>query len=117
MHPPRRSRGQKGDSEMRLSYYEFPEGTPESVLLENECAVVLKDGSTVYVDSIPEDKRPMVDYIERTVSCSVSYAKKMMKQYGGCGWTQHIDRDGGCFEVSEIKLSGNNSHFKYNHHL
>jgi hypothetical protein len=41
----------------------------------------------------------------------------MMKQYGGAGWTEHIDRDGGCFEVTEIKLQGNNSRFKYNCHL
>ena len=102
---------------MRLSYYRFPEGTDESILLANGCGVVLKNGETVYPDSIPDDKRPLVDYIEDTVSCCVSYAKKMMKQYGGAAWTEHIDRDGGCFEVTEITLTGNNSKFRYNHHL
>jgi len=50
-------------------------------------------------------------------SCSVSYAKKMLKQQGGSAWTEHIDRDGGCFEVTDIKLKGNNSKYKYNRHL
>lgn len=102
---------------MRISYYRFPEGTPESVLLENGCGVVLKDGREIYPDSIPEERRPLVDHINDTVSCCVSFAKRMMKQYGGHGWTEHIDRDGGCFEVTEITLKGNNSRFKYNHHL
>lgn len=59
----------------------------------------------------------MVDHINHTVNCGVSWAKKMMRQYGGVGWTEHIDRDGGCFEVTEICLKGNNSRFKYNRHL
>lgn len=102
---------------MRLSYYRFPDGTPESVLLENGCGVVLTNGEMIYPDSIPEEKRSLVDCIEHTVSCSVSFAKQMMKKYGGAGWTEHIDRDGGCFEVTEIRLQGNNSRFKYNRHL
>lgn len=102
---------------MRLNYYRFPEGTPENILLENGCGVVLKDGREIYVDSIPDERRPLVDYINHAVSCRVSWAKQMMKQYGGSGWTEHIDRGGRCFEVTEIKPQGNNSRFKYNHHL
>ena len=41
----------------------------------------------------------------------------LLKQYGGSAWTEHCERDGGCFEVTEIKLKGNNSRFRYNHHL
>lgn len=102
---------------MRLSYYRFPENTPENILLENGCAVILKDGSEIYPDCIPEDKRNLVDHVDDTVFCNVSYAKKMLKKYGGVAWTEHCDRDGCCFEVTEIKLQGNNSSFKYNHHL
>lgn len=29
----------------------------------------------------------------------------------------HSERDGSCFEVTDITLTGNNSKFKYNHHL
>lgn len=47
----------------------------------------------------------------------VSVAKELLKKFGGSAWTCHIDRDGGCFETTEIKLAGNNSRFKYNHHL
>lgn len=48
---------------------------------------------------------------------TVTYAKKLLKEKGGHAWTEHIDRDGSCFEVTEIKLQGNNSRFKYNRHL
>lgn len=48
---------------------------------------------------------------------SVTFVKLMIKKYGGTGITYHIDRDGGIFETSEIRLKGNNSRFKYNQHL
>lgn len=80
---------------MRLNYYEFPATTKPDVLADHGCT--------------PAD---------RTLGgVSVTTAKKLLKAYGGTAWTEHIDRDGGCFEVTEIKLSGNNSKFKYNHHL
>ena len=103
---------------MRLNYYRFAEGTDESILLENGCAVVLKDGDTIYPDSIPDDKRELVDYVDDTIyGCSVTFAKQLLKRYGGSAWTEHIDRNGGCFEVTDITIKGNNSKFKYNHHL
>ena len=48
---------------------------------------------------------------------SITTAKQLLKEKGGCAWTEHIDRDGCCFETSEIKLKGNNSKVKYNIHL
>ena len=48
---------------------------------------------------------------------SISAAKKLLKDKGGFAWTEHYDRDGGLFETTPIKLSGNNSRFKYNRHL
>ena len=102
---------------MRISYYRFPDDTPESVLLENGCGVILKDGREIYPNSIPEERRQLVDYINDTVSCKVSRAKATMKQYGGVGWTEHIDRDGRMFETTPITITGNNSRFRYNRHL
>ena len=103
---------------MKLNYYRFPEGTPEDVLLSNGCGVVLKDGREIYPGNIPEDKRPLIDHINPVISgISVTTAKKLIKQYGGHGWTEHIDRDGCVFETTEIQLRGNNSRFKYNRHL
>lgn len=78
---------------MRLHYYRFDATVPEAVQEEYGAEGRIIGG------------------------VSISTAKKLLKQYGGNAWTQHIDRDGGCFEVTEIKLSGNNSKFKYNHHL
>ena len=102
---------------MRLTYYRFPEGTADDILVQNGCAIVLKNGGTIYKDFIPEDKRDLIEYIEDTIFCTVSAAKKLIRQYGGTAWTEHIDRYGSCFEVTPIVLEGNNSRFKYNHHL
>lgn len=79
---------------MRLHYYQFPEGAPKEAV-EEYC----EEG-------------------ENTVmGCSITTAKKLLKQYGGSAWTEHLERDGGLFEVTEITIKGNNSRFKYNHHL
>lgn len=103
---------------MRINYYKFPEGTAEKILLENGCGVILKNGETIFPDSIPDDKRHLVDDIETVIEgCSVTFAKQMLRKYGGSAWTCHIERDGGCFETSAITLKGNNSRFKYNRHL
>jgi hypothetical protein len=48
---------------------------------------------------------------------NVTTAKKLLKKQGGKAWTEHYDRDGSLFEVSKIEPNGNNSKFKYNHHL
>ena len=48
---------------------------------------------------------------------SVSVAKKLIKQQGGSAWTETYERDGGLCDVREIKLTGNNSNIKMNHHL
>lgn len=103
---------------MRLSYYQFPADSPEQVMLAEGCAVILKDGREIYPDCIPDDRRHLVERIE--VICgpmSITNVKRLMKEYGGCGYTEHYERDGGLFEVTPIHLTGNNSRFKYNHHL
>lgn len=48
---------------------------------------------------------------------SITEAKKLLRKQGGYAWTEHYERDGGLFEVTDIKLTGNNSRFKYNRHL
>ncbi len=56
----------------------------------------------------PEDEAELV---------SIKEAKKLLKQKGGYAWTEHYERDGTLFEVTEIELQGNNSRFQYNNHL
>ena len=103
---------------MRIHYYRFPEDTPEDILLSAGCAVILKSGEEIYPESIPDEERPFVDCIDRTVDgISLKRAKELLKEYGGSAWTEHYDRDGGLFETSEIKLKGNNSRVRYNRHL
>lgn len=103
---------------MRINYYVFPDDAPEPVMLSEGCAVVLKSGSEIYPSSIPEEKRHLVDHIDHTVGgISITRVKTLMRLYGGYGYTEHCERDGGVFEVTPINLKGNNSRFKYNHHL
>ena len=103
---------------MRLHYYRFPEGTDPMVRFKEGCAVILKSGGEIWPESIPDDKWPLIERIDDTLSgMSVTAVKKLLRTYGGSGWTEHCERDGGVFEVTEIQLSGNNSRFKYNRHL
>lgn len=48
---------------------------------------------------------------------SITEIKKLIKKQGGYGYTEHYERDGTLFDVTEIELKGNNSNFKYNRHL
>ena len=104
---------------MRLNYYEFPEEAPVEAMIRNGCEGTRENGSTVHwwqADEIDDWSGITVD--DRTLGgIKVTAAKSLLKQYGGSAWTEHCERDGGCFEVTPIKLSGNNSRFKYNHHL
>ena len=103
---------------MKLHYYRFPENTDEQTRLSEGCGVIKKDGTEIFVDSIPEERRPFVECVNDTISgVSITHAKELLKRYGGSAWTEHYERDGSLFEVTEIKLAGNNSKFKYNHHL
>lgn len=51
------------------------------------------------------------------ICVNIRTAKKLLKEQGGQAWTEHYERDGTLFEVTDIKLEGNNSKFKYNRHL
>lgn len=103
---------------MRLHSYRFPEDSDPMVRFNEGCAVILKNGSEIYPETIPDDKWPLIDHISDTLGgISITHAKKLLRQYGGAAWTEHIGRSGSCFEVTEINLTGNNSRFKYSHHL
>ena len=103
---------------MRLHYYRFPEEVDQMVRFEEGCSVILKTGTEIYPQTIPEDKWPLIEKIDDTLhGVSITRAKELLRKYGGCAWTEHIDRDGSVFEISEITIKGNNSRFKYNRHL
>ena len=88
------------------------------VRFKEGCAVILKTGSKIYPESIPEDKWPLIDHIDFYLEgITIRRAKNLLKTFGGSAWTEHCERDGGVFEVTEILLTGNNSRFRYNHHL
>lgn len=103
---------------MRLSFYRFPDDAPEDVRVSAGCEIVLKNGGTTHAERIPDEHRDEVDNVGFVAGpWNISAIKSYIKQYGGSGFTEHYERDGSLFEVTEIRLSGNNSRFKYNHHL
>lgn len=116
--PAGRKTGRKDDV-VRLNYYLFPEDTPVSAMVAEGCEGIREDGRKIHwwqAEAISDWSGIKVE--DRSLGgITVSAAKKLLKQYGGSAWTEHCERDGGCFEVTEIKLQGNNSRFKYNHHL
>ena len=103
---------------MRRSFYRFPEDSDQVVRFKEGCAVILKDGMEIYPESIPEERWAQIECIGDVVDgVSVTRVKELLRKYGGSAWTEHYERDGTLFEVTEIHLTGNNSRFKYNHHL
>ena len=113
---------------MRLNYYKFPETVDAQTRFRNGAAAI--DGGNCEFGH--EDDRICDICEDGCLSCEhfivtdaeeiiggikITAAKKLLKEFGGSAWTKHIDRDGGVFETTPIKLSGNNSHHKYNKHL
>lgn len=103
---------------MRMNYYMFPEGTSIDVRVAEGARVVLKNGNEIWPESISDDKRDLIESVDDIIGpMTVTSVKKLMKKYGGSGYTEHMERDGSLFDVTEILLQGNNSEFRYNHHL
>ena len=113
---------------MRLHYYRFPDTVDtQTRFLKGASAI---GGGECELDresceDCPEGaegwsqcSRFRVSDAEDTLSgISITTAKKLLRQFGGSAWMAHIDRDGGVFETTEIRLAGNNSRHKYNRHL
>lgn len=96
---------------MRLNYYMFPEdGSADDNTRYDEGA----DGYEGYT----ENGQKVCTKAGYTVGgISVSHAKELLKKYGGHAWTEHIERNGAVFEITDIEIGKNNSRFKYNRHL
>lgn len=113
---------------MRLNYYRFPDEIDPHTRFRN--GAICKSGHCLLGHANcrgcticgeggwSECEYYHCDEAETTVDgCTVTVAKKLLRKFGGSAWTAHCDRSGGCFEVTPITLAGNNSRFKYNHHL
>ena len=113
---------------MRLNYYKFPETVDAQTRFQNG-AVAIDGGECgqgrescrdceIHDGFWTDCPHFIVNDAEDTLEgISVTTAKKLLRQFGGSAWTAHIERDGGVFETTEIRLAGNNSKFKYNQHL
>ena len=102
---------------MKFHYYQFPDDMPirEVALATKQDIEGRKDIIKVPDDVSNED---LENNFSRTVNCSrITTVKNLIKKYGGRGFTEHCERDGGVFEVTAIRVGGNNSTHKYNRHL
>lgn len=111
----------------RLHYYQFPDDIDAhtryingSVNLGGECLLGKETcrNCTVCSEGWREcEQFKCLDSEDIVGGTTVTNAKRLLKTFGGSAWTEHCERDGGVFEITEIKLQGNNSRFKYNRHL
>lgn len=101
---------------MRITYYCFPEEMPvrERALIYQQVLRGRADITEVPAEITDES-------LERNfpleTDTTITMAKKLLRTCGGYAYTRHIDRDGGCFEVTPVRLKGNNFRHKYNVHL
>ncbi len=100
---------------MRINTYEFPKGVDPhtrylngAVQLQGVCDTGRKScrDCDLCEEGWSECEHFRCTEAEMTVEgCSVTTAKKLLKKFGGHAWTEHCERDGGCFEVNVIQLS------------
>ncbi|WP_041668463.1 hypothetical protein [Acetobacterium woodii] len=118
---------------MRLNYYQFPAGIDAKTRFLNGADFI--KGQCRIHNKKPSGECPDYDSGDLGYGCkdcnnfcileagdivygtTISNVKKLLKTFGGSGWTDHCDRSGGVFEVTEIFLKGNNSSHHYNRHL
>lgn len=102
---------------MRITYYYFPDSLP----LDERISAYLA-ASGVKLDMADRFDRCRFRTISEEVGSGriavpITIAKKLLRSIGGEAETHHIERDGTVFEVTPVKLVGNNSRHKYNRHL
>jgi len=114
---------------MRLNYYRFPDTVDAQTRFQNGADPTGERGCTANPHGdcfdCPHHEGNWYDCPHATVTdagdtvggITITHAKQLLRQFGGSAWTNHIERDGGVFETTEIKLTGNNSRHKYNRHL
>lgn len=111
----------------RLHYYQFPDEIDAhsrymngALNLKGECTAGQPTcrACTVCANGWRECEKFKCLEAEMIIGgTTLTNAKRLLKKFGGAAWTEHCDRDGGVFEVTDIKLKNNNSSFKYNRHL
>ena len=114
---------------MRLNYYRFPETVDAQTRYQHGADPIGERGCTANPDGdcpgCPHHEGNWHDCPFATVEdaediisgIKITAAKALLRQFGGSAWTNHIERDGGVFETTQITLTGNNSRHKYNRHL
>ena len=103
---------------MRVTCYTFPEEVSQADCID----AYLKAKGWAPDMNDREDKvhyRNLKSKIEEygEIECSVSFAKKLLREIGGNAYTQHFDRSGCLFETTPIHLVGNNARHHYSRHL
>lgn len=98
---------------MRINYYEFPEGTPASVMIAEGCVGYRESDNRLahWLDVgeafTAEELDGFTVEDRRLSAIKVSKAKQLLKLYGGKAWTAHSERGGGMFDVTPIIVGSN----------
>ena len=98
---------------MRTNYYRFPEEATTETILEGYGMLDdwYTEGHSGY-ENIKNDPNG-----HRVIGqINVTTVKELIRRFGGTGWTNHWERDGGLFEVTPITFNSRTPR-KYNHHL
>ena len=110
---------------MRIHYYMFPNDADYAVRIKEGCQIIQAHcdiGRHCYECHLDNSNYSCehfhIDELDCTIGgISITSVKNLIKKYGGIGFTEHCERDGSVFDVTDITLGKNNSRFKYNHHL
>ncbi|MDR0920641.1 MAG: hypothetical protein LBM93_15545 [Oscillospiraceae bacterium] len=117
---------------MKLNYYQFPDTVDEQTRADLGCMVLYEthcseeETESCYRLHPTEEWRGEPKKLWNCVSCdkcvtsvgnnlgglTITEVKKLMKKYGGCGYTTHADRDGSIQEYTDITLGNNRKSYK-----
>jgi len=90
---------------MRITYYKLP----QNLSAREQYRILKAEGFT----SLSEPPQNLTDdEILRVLGinhqCKLSEAKRMIKKYGGSGFTEWFDKDGSFTDSTEVMLNGRN---------
>lgn len=88
---------------LKINFYRFPEEkTPRERALI--CKQVIENKKIAEIPTYISEEYLNRNF-PRDVQCSLPMAKKLLKNFGGYAYTEHIDRDGGLVNKTPILLT------------
>ena len=91
---------------MRITYYQLP----QTLSAREQYKILSAEGYCNKCEP-PKDMsdEAILECMGINHQCSVRECKRMMKKYGGCGFTNWFDRDGSFVDSMEVRVTGRNT--------